>query len=1579
MKTLRAIVACLMAFTIVFSAVSIISRTELFSGVKNTVAEGVNNVTETFGDMDNATLENLIKNVSKGDEATVEALGVGSTSMSKDNLTELLIEQLTESKTDDVSFDSETLLENLESDGSFKVPFDEIYPEAISEGIVEFNDTSLLIKKSKDNAGISFDMIWAGVAKLEVLFEMENDIWYTAKLIKGVDVTKTVEKLRALKEVKSVDYDYKMQTTAMAQAAEIPEIMCNNEKISDQWYMKYCGIPSGFGSLTKLGGSSDVVVAVIDTGVDFDHKDLKNNIWVNKNEVPNNGIDDDNNGYVDDYYGVNVVSGKGNGDDDNGHGTHVAGIIAAENNLIGTVGIAFKTKIMPVKAAASNGMFLQSDIAKAILYAYENGAEVINMSFGGSACSQAVQDALSVAYSRCVLVASAGNDGKPNEYYEGCTEAILPNYPAALDYVLGVMSVGALGVESLFTNYDGVNYSPVEYELYAPGEAIVSTIPNDKYASWSGTSMAAPVVSAIAAILRAEYEDRDTYPTKFIYGQLASTSGDSGVCLYPLNHSAEHNTPNIVNLYDALSKTPTPNIQLKDYAIFDTVGFEYDTAGKNNGDGVIDSGETIALGLTLVNQWGMSKDTTVTIDTLTVAGMTDPYIEIVNPTVNYGSVGTYSKKDCGKIYTDEMLTGWENPFYIKVSNDCPNDYVFTLNVNFTSKNGLNDKDNTIYKNDEDKPIKIQLSVRNGVVLPNIIEEDTVLTKDNLYIAQSTTLIPRGVTVRVEPGTHIQFWSNDATDPYADEYIAMIEVEGRFLAQGTAEENIYIYPSELMWDYNVDIHSVEDGVVMLEYAEITNLAPNSASGTANISYNEYSLVNYISNCVLKMNEPENSNLKYRHLFNGNVMEGAGGWPVYIENAIDTVFYKWIRSIQVSGDFNNCAFIDCENGFELSSSNYFNSKNTLFLSGEIGDIDNTYSWQRIFIKEETQNLADTIKSTYYCEDTDTTYFTCRMNDGTARFNININPIYEYVKSLGGDFLKIETEEEAEWLSTKFQRRGYKIGLKYDFENESYTWADGTSLPAFLEKDGLTNQFFGSSIYYDVKNHSLSNDFFEAADVNERRASGFFLFEVKGNYTNETSGDSTVIKEKITELEKEYQLNPYFEGNAILNNTKSDTNRNNWYRVVAPEMGAETIVPLKNNYWGTTNEELIKLQMIDGNDYTNYARFNYTPYLTEAPENTFPFVTDVTILNKDGEEITTVGNEEITVRVEFNRDMDTTIPLNVSFGSSQPYGEYTIDGEYKDARTWEGTYLLTTLIENGSQFFKIGNGCAKGTTYKLYDDVARFTFELDTTAAQSMLMQGEPTDTGINLTWYQDDFETLVGYNVYRSTSEDGYYQKVNATMIPVGEEEFFDGGVEPGQVYYYNFTVVKSDLSESLPSGKIVIQAKDTMSPNIYHSTPGTAFMGENLILGATITDNLAIQTAKLYYRTVGATEWKVSVMNKLNDKYSSIISSTEITTAGLEYYIEAFDGLNYTYSGNQTNPYTIVVREAVSSTSLGDVNGDGSITNIDALMILQAANDQLNLDASQFARADLDGDGSLTAAEALRILHYVSGKVNSVAM
>ena len=217
--------------------------------------------------------------------------------------------------------------------------------------------------------------------------------------------------------------------------------------------------------------------------------------------------------------------------------------------------------------------------------------------------------------------------------------------------------------------------------------------------------------------------------------------------------------------------------------------------------------------------------------------------------------------------------------------------------------------------------------------------------------------------------------------------------------------------------------------------------------------------------------------------------------------------------------------------------------------------------------------------------------------------------------------------------------------------------------------------------------------------------------------------------------------------------------------------------------------------------------------------------------------------------------------------------------------------------------------------------------------------------------------------------------NATVEDV--KEFFDNTIEPGVMYFYNFTVVKTDLTESIPSGKIVVQSMDTMAPNIYHTPVLQAFTNRNLVVSALITDNLMIQEANLYYRTLGTDTWIKAGMSNHNDRYSTVIYSDQLSLDGLEYYIEAFDGISYTYKGTPEQPLQVIVKLAVNPMDFGDVNGDSAITVLDALMVLQAINDLINLDADQFLRADLNSNGVLEAWEALRILQYVSGKVTSI--
>ncbi len=232
-------------------------------------------------------------------------------------------------------------------------------------------------------------------------------------------------------------------------------------------------------------GNKQIVVAVIDTGVSLFHEDLSKNIWVNRDEIPNNGVDDDGNGYVDDYWGYDFVNRDPTPMDDEGHGTHVAGIIAAEiNNLVGIAGIS-QVKIMPLKVLDANGNGYDSDVAEAIYYAVDNGADVISMSLGGSEYASVLKNACDYAWKHGVIVvAASGNDGESSI-----------DYPAAFSSVIAVGSVDNRNKLSSFSDFGK------QQELVAPGESIYSTFLGNSYTYMSGTSMAAPQVSALASLI----------------------------------------------------------------------------------------------------------------------------------------------------------------------------------------------------------------------------------------------------------------------------------------------------------------------------------------------------------------------------------------------------------------------------------------------------------------------------------------------------------------------------------------------------------------------------------------------------------------------------------------------------------------------------------------------------------------------------------------------------------------------------------------------------------------------------------------------------------------------------------------------------------------------------------------------------------------------------------------------------------------------------------------------------------------------------------------------------------------------
>lgn len=2341
----------------------------------------------------------------------------------------------------------------LDENNALTIPYDLAFPEEFASDDCLYAGDQLMVKFARGFRGkLNTTLVRAGITGLEKLMDTSTGVWYIAS-VTG-DVQQVMANVRALDNVVLAEYDYMYAAadTTLIDSDTVAEAVQGNASCQDQWYLRSGNLQKSWDLLRTrgiaAGGDSSVVVAVIDTGVDYTHEDLKDNIWVNTKEIPGNGIDDDGNGYIDDVYGVDLETGRDSGMDDNGHGTHVAGIIAASNNHIGVVGLAYNVKIMPIKAGMASGFFNQSQIAKGILYAYNNGADVINMSFGGSASTIAVQDALETAYTRCVLVAAAGNDGAPNEGL-----LARPTYPAALSYVMGVMSVDMRGVESGFTNYDVKKYNSVEYEVYAPGSQILSTIPGNRYATWSGTSMAAPYVSAMAALLRSAYPDTNTYPTKFIYGQIAATGGRSAVCCDPEHHGV-HNLPKIVDIYNALTQLPKPEVSAADFLVFD----DKSLSDQNNGDGVIDAGETVALAFTLRNRWGAAKDVTLSLDARSQAGIDCPYIQFLTNNVNYGNVGTYASIDYGKTKEGTFVTGVDadKSLLVKIADDCPNDYIIALNITVTAKNDLDADDTKVYSSEA----KTTINVRRGTLLPSIITEDMTLTKDHYYILPNATLIQEGVTVTVEPGTQLQFWTDDPHDAYADTAITYLKVDGTLLCNGSEDEHIRMFPSELMSQYRVQLYEGSKGTIRLFYTDVVNpylydsghgitYAENCEfsqnyrgawiyyryldGGKINTNYergilyadrvkdcafyriggSEYTWLSFevdapcdgcifvdsavnlsssreYTNCVFYGNNNylgENSGLvsSYIHsstlsvspydvykdpdtgstylffreyncpdskkeqiasYFGGKVAEyshpysqdfrgfaveiadttvtditlpeseitldtgmtkqllpevapvktalvadlrytsldesvatvsdtglitpvAAGGTLVRVSNADGSVYKdvavhvadcvplesltlnedalrlpvgtsekltpvlapadttrtgvvyesanESVATVDIDGtvhavsvgtavitarpamgeefaasvtvtvvqpaesiDFQESFYVTtveqtdddlkltitpataterdiawessnpeiCEMGADgqlikhkngtatlratltgtglsaelvvcisdaapsaqVEDIQYFSDNNTYYARLSDGtlwrwgkgymtpqklnfsDVDdfavNSYYEYGVYIlsngtlqyykmdgtvtandfnygkpmtgvkKIAAYNNIDPSGCSYYAlkqdgsvwawgynrygqlgdgtivnrsqavqadisekvvdvigrsnyavfltesgnlygagqgfgdtpvlitdgvstimrDYSDSQYFTAQkgqtlyyyyrssvqrtvpvqgssqvvgyyngfyIQDGKvfgARTNANYSGSSNNYGQLGvGDtdshndyvqmlkitgarqvwnfygvtfiqtddgfygtgrndnrelanlttensavpvriFFGLQANEEpfhleqtnitndiladsdlvldysesllkadnfgtitlkngsgelvslrrtlhldkltltpvsgftdgmsytltlpAGALQTKFgaasetveltftyqtpapveedsltlgktvltgaisPESGTKVDLgeikeafKLEFKcvsnpDASITWTvadnavamvengnlialstgcttvtaalDGTDLAATallyiseddsvtatksvqngaestvlfsngalfaLHADSTTQQLFtdavdfhwdggalwvktASALYCDgeltedlpisvkytnllsrtsdtvlvgsqtliltadktlCQGENLSNIAISGGSASSATSGNQLLITpsaplVSGtSYTvtipansvstyfgapnqeitftfiyldtlaadagngktvlasgavsdNEAAAARAWTSERLTAGWKAFCDKGYdtlFYGNAILNRF-TENNVEKWLRITAPSASSYVRYGIGGNYWGTeglsekTKKEAINKQILDFDDYQSMADLNEGTILETIPETVWPVVRSVSLRDANGEAITTVGAGKTTFTVTFNRDMDTEMPLQVRFGSSYPYADFEVAGQWLDSRTWEGSTTMTSLIANGIQYWSIANGRSAEGHLKLYKDWGRFSFNIDTSSALAMTMQAEAADDGVILTWAQDDFDTLVGYNVYRCDREDGQYAKLNTSVIPADVKTFTDTNVTPGQMYYYNFTVVKTDLSESDTSGKISVRAKDTMAPNIYHDGVYSAFTGSKLIISATANDNLQIDKVELFYRVTGTENWRAVTMTAVNDRYSAVIPSSDVTTDGLEYYIRAFDGVNYAYKGTAEQPYAIAVSEAVDRSALGDVNGDGQINVLDALMVLQAINDRLNLDAEQFTRADLNGNKTLEAVEVLTILQYANGIIGSLTL
>ncbi len=256
----------------------------------------------------------------------------------------------------------------------------------------------------------------------------------------------------------------------------------------------------------------EVIVAVVDTGVDHTHEDLKDVMWTNEGEIPGNGIDDDNNGYIDDIHGINTLirdtqdRATINTMASHWHGTHVAGTIAAtQNNGLGIAGVASNVKIMAIRTVPDDADERDSDIVESFLYAAKMGAKIINCSFGKAVNEQgmAVRDTMNeISDDGVLVVIAAGNESEgPENWYD---IEYSPAYPAAFD---SDNSLVVASTESHGGLSDFSNIGKISVDVAAPGGFIYSTVNGNRYYPASGTSMAAPNASGVAAMIMGYYPD----------------------------------------------------------------------------------------------------------------------------------------------------------------------------------------------------------------------------------------------------------------------------------------------------------------------------------------------------------------------------------------------------------------------------------------------------------------------------------------------------------------------------------------------------------------------------------------------------------------------------------------------------------------------------------------------------------------------------------------------------------------------------------------------------------------------------------------------------------------------------------------------------------------------------------------------------------------------------------------------------------------------------------------------------------------------------------------------------------------
>jgi len=512
--------------------------------------------------------------------------------------------------------------------------------------------------------------------------DLLSDI-YILRLRKNSDVQQIVKSLAANPAVAWAEPDYLAYP-----AATTP----TDPHFPDQWGLTVIEAPAAWDVTT---GSVTIPIAIIDSGVEFSHPDLSNKMWVNPGEIAGNGLDDDNNGYVDDVNGWDFVNGDQDPTDDNGHGTQVAGIAAAAtNNATGIAGVCWACRIMPVKVMQSSGVANYSDIAAGILYAAQKGARVINVSLGGYSTSSTLKSAIQTAATTygAVVVAGAGNDNVSTKFY-----------PAAYEQVLAVAGTNQTDTKAALSNYGAW------VDVSAPAVGIRTTFMGGDYGVVDGTSFATAFVSGVAGLLRSKNFD---WSPDMVREQIIHTADD----IDNMNPGFEgHLGSGRVNSNQTIRTAAQPLLTYQSHTV----------------NGVIynrpEPGSSVDLAVTLYNNWADATNVQATLIS------SDPYVTITDNSSIYEDIAT-----------NESGTN-TTPYRFTVSADAPHAYEITFTLEVTSDGGYTTS------------IPFKVMTASGIqYVSGVIDGNAFWTSDKIYIVSGNLLVANGAVLTIEPGTMIKF-------------------------------------------------------------------------------------------------------------------------------------------------------------------------------------------------------------------------------------------------------------------------------------------------------------------------------------------------------------------------------------------------------------------------------------------------------------------------------------------------------------------------------------------------------------------------------------------------------------------------------------------------------------------------------------------------------------------------------------------------------------------------------------------------------------------------------------------------------